>query len=102
VLLVDDDQPEPAHRREHRRARADDDAGLARRDPLALVAPLGLGQAGVEHGDPLAEARLEAAERLRGERDLGDEHDRAQSPLERGRAGLEVDLGLAAARRSEE
>jgi hypothetical protein len=33
-----------AHGREDRRARADDDARLAARDPLALVAALGLGQ----------------------------------------------------------
>ena len=47
-------------------------------------------------GDALAEARPEAAERLRGERDLGDEHDRAEPALERVLAGLEVDLRLPA------
>ena len=40
--------------------------------------------------------------RLRGERDLGDEHDRPEPALERRRAGLEVDLGLAAAGRAVE
>ena len=44
MLLVDDDQAEPAHRREDRRAGADDHARLAARDPLALVAPLGVGE----------------------------------------------------------
>ena len=75
---------------------------LARDDPLALVAPLGLGQARVQDGDAVAEARPEAAEGLRRERDLRDEHDRAAPALERGRAGLEVDLGLAAAGRAGE
>ena len=43
----------------------------------------GLGQARVEDGDALAEAGAEAAERLRGERDLGDEDDRAEPARER-------------------
>ena len=98
VLLVDADQAEARHRREDGRARSDDHRRLARDDPLALVAPLGLGQPRVEHGDPVAEASLEAPERLRRERDLGDEHDRAPASLERGGARLEIDLGLAAAR----
>ena len=98
MLLVDDDQPEPAQRREDRRARADDDPRLAARDPLALVAALGVRQPRMEQGDALAEAGAEAAERLRSERDLRHEHDRAETPLEPGGAGLEVHLGLAAAR----
>ena len=56
----------------------------------------------MEDGDPVAEARPEAAERLRRQRDLGHEHDRAPTPLERRRARLEVDLGLAAAGRARE
>ena len=102
MLLVDADQAEVRHRREDGGARADDDRRLAGDDPLALVPALRLGQAGVEHGDPVAEAGLEAAERLRGQRDLRDEHDRALAPLERRRARLEVDLRLAAAGRAGE
>ena len=75
---------------------------LAARDALALVAPLGVGQPRVEDGDAVAEARAEAAERLRRQRDLRHEHDRAAPALERRRAGLEVDLGLAAAGRAGE
>ncbi len=96
VLLVDADQAEAQHRREDGRARSDDHRRLSRDDPLALVAPLRLGQARVEHGDPVAEASLEAPQGLRRERDLGDEHDRPPASLERGGARLEVDLGLAA------
>ena len=56
----------------------------------------------MEDRDPVAEAGLEAAEGLRGERDLRDEDDRASPALERRRAGLKVDLGLAARRTGEE
>ena len=96
MLLVDADQAEAQHRREDGRARSDDHRRLSRDDPLALVAPLRLGQARVEHGDPVAEASLEAPQGLRRERDLGDEHDRPPASLERGGTRLEIDLGLAA------
>ena len=99
VLLVDDDQPDAAHRREHGRARADDDARLAARDPVALVAPLGVAERGVEDRHDVPEARPKPAHRLRGERDLGHEHDRPEPARERRSAGLQVDLGLATARR---
>ena len=102
VLLVDADQPEVADRRENRRPRADDDARLASRDPLALVASLGVGQTRVQDREPVAEARREAAGRLRRQRDLRHQHDRAEPALERRRARLEVDLGLAAAGRPRE
>src|SRR5207244_867169 len=61
------------------------------------VPPLRLRQARVEERDAVAEARAEAAKRLRGESDLGDEHDRAATRGEGGLAGADVDLGLAAA-----
>ena len=102
VLLVDDDQPEPADRREHRRARADDDPRLAARDALALVAALGVGQRRVEDRDAVAEPRADAADGLRRERDLRDEDDRAEAALEHRRARLQVDLGLAGAGRAVE
>ena len=79
-----------------RRSAPDHDRRLAGRDPLPLVPSLRVGQPRVEDRDPVAEAGLEAAEGLRGERDLRDEDDRASPALERRRAGLKVDLGLAA------
>ena len=81
VLLVDADDAEPCNGREHRRPRADHDSRLASSDPRTLVAPLRLRQRRVEHRDLLAEARAEAAERLRCQRDLGDEHDRPAPTL---------------------
>jgi hypothetical protein len=98
VLLVDADQADSAHRREHGRACADDDARRPARDPLPFVPPLRLREARVQDRDGVPEARPEASDRLRRERDLGHEHDRPEAPLERRRGGLEVDLRLAAAR----
>jgi hypothetical protein len=51
----------------------------------------------VEQRDGVSEARLEPPERLRRQRDLGNEHDRCPPARKRRRAGLKVDLGLAAA-----
>ncbi len=56
----------------------------------------------MEQRDAVAEARAEAAERLRRQRDLGDEDDRAAARGERGLARSDVDLGLAAAGRARE
>ena len=100
VLLVDDDETEPIDGREHGRPRADDDARRTRRDPLALVTTLGIGEGRVEHGDAVAEARAEATDGLRREGDLGHEHDDSAAALERRRGGLEVDLRLPAPRRA--
>ena len=99
VLLVDADQADVPHRREDRRAGADHDAGLAARDPLSLVPPLGVGQAGVEQRDRVAEPGPETPDGLRRERDLRNEDDRPEPALQCPRRGLQVDLGLAAAGR---
>ena len=54
----------------------------------------------MEHGDAIAEALAETSERLRRERDLRHEHDRAAAACERGFAGADVHLRLAAAGRA--
>ena len=97
VLLVDDDQPEPLDRREDGRARADADARGARAQAAPLVVALAGGELGVQDRDGVAEAVDEAADDLRRQRDLGDEHDHAAVLRERGRGGAQVDLGLARA-----
>ena len=97
VLLVDDDQPEVRDRGEDGGARADGDPRLARAQPPPLVVALALPQRGVQQRDGVAEARLEAADGLRRERDLGHEHDHALAALERRGGGAQVDLGLARA-----
>jgi hypothetical protein len=97
VLLVHADDPERGKRREHGGASPDHDRRLAGHDPLALVTPLGLRKTRVDDRDTIAEARPEATERLRRERDLRHEHDRSTAGCDRSLAGTDVDLGLAAA-----
>ena len=97
MLLVEDDQAEVVDGREDGAARADGDPGLVRPEAAPLVVALALGQRGVQQRDRVPEARLEARDRLRRERDLGHEHDHA---LPAGQARLrraEVHLGLARA-----
>ena len=90
-------RPRPLDRREDRRARADRDPRLARAQPPPLVVALALAERGVQQRDGVAEARLEAPDRLRRQRDLRHEHDHALPALERPRRGAQVDLGLARA-----
>ena len=97
MLFVDDDQAEVRERGEHGRTRADADARLARAHAQPLVVALAGGELRMQHRDDIAEAVLETARDLRGERDLGHEHDRRAPALERRRDGAQVDLGLAAA-----
>src|SRR5262249_60815568 len=96
VLLVHADDAHVAERREDRRPGTDHDGCFTGRDPLAFVTPLGLGQSRVQQRDLAAETSSKPTKRLRRQRDLGYEHDRASPAFERRRAGLEVDLGLAA------
>ncbi len=72
MLLVDDDQAYVCKWREHRRARPDADARLARAKPEPFVVPLALTEPGVEHRDHIAEPCLEPSDGLRREADLGD------------------------------
>ena len=74
MLLVDDDQAEPVERREHRRARADDDVDLAAAHAVPLVVPLAVGEAAVLDGDAVAEAGPHAAGHRRRQGDLGHQH----------------------------
>ena len=95
MLLVNHDQANVVERREHGGAGTDADARFAGTQPQPLVMALALAEPGMEHRDDVAKAGLEATDGLRGERDLGNQHDRAPSGLERGLHRLEVDLGLA-------
>ena len=102
MLLVDADHAERRERREHGRAGADDDGRLAGNDPFALVPPFGVGETRVEQRHPVAEAGAEAAERLRRQRDLRHEDDRASGAGESGLTRPDVHLGLAAPGRAGE
>ena len=63
-----------SERGEQRRARSDDDAGLASAHEVPLVEALTRRQPRVQDGDVVAEPRAEATDGLRRERDLGHEH----------------------------
>ena len=98
VLLVDDDQAEVGQRREDRRAGAHADPRRPAAQAHPLVVALAVGELGVQDRDGVAEARDEARHDLRGQRDLGDEHEHRAPLLERRVRGVQVDLGLARAR----
>ena len=98
MLLVDHDQPEiarPARRPPIGGRRRCVASPGRRRCHSSRRSPRG--EPRVEQGDAVAEARREAADGLRRERDLGHQHDRAAPALERRLGGGEVDLGLAGA-----
>ena len=95
MLFVDDDEAEFGEWQKEGRARADDHPRLAarRRRPDALA--LALGQPGMPFGRPRAETSREPVEKLRGERDLRQEHERLAPLPQRFGDRLEIDLGLA-------
>ena len=96
VLLVHDDDARPGQGHEHRRARAHDHRHLARARLQPRAQPLGLGQAGVQHGHRHRQAAPEAVHGLRREGDLGDEHQGLPPGLDHALDDPQVDLGLAA------
>ncbi len=97
MFLVDDDEPRASQRREHRRARADDDVGLAARRGQPGARALAFAQARVHHFDARGQAFAETAQRLRGQTDFGHEHERLPAARDDVFDQREIDLGLAAA-----
>ncbi len=95
VLLVDDDEAEIGVRQEQRGARADDDTHLAGRDraPGACAQPRR--KLRVPFRRPHPEPLGEAIEKLRGERDLGHQHQRLFAAADDLADRLEIDRGLA-------
>ena len=96
MLLVEHDQTGVRNRCEDRRASSDDDGASPLPDLAPLIEALPAGESAVQDGDPLVEPRSKAIHDLVRERDLGDEHDRSPTPLQRSRRRTQVDLGLAA------
>ncbi len=100
VFFVDHDQLQVRQRRQQRKPRTEHDARLAqvRRQPVQHA--LALGQAAVQRGEHHArEARPDIAFELRREVDLGDHDQDLRLWIARQHlgAGLQIDLGLAAA-----
>ena len=98
ILLVDDHQAETREGGEHGAARADDDIGIAGANPSPFGGPLRLGEPGVDQRQTAGEATREAAHRLRGETDLGNQGKRLATGGQGGGDRRQIDLGLAAAR----
>ena len=98
VLFVDDDEPEPRHRREHREPRAEHHVGEAevRREPAGEA--LGRRQCTVQRDDvATGESLCEASFELRREVDLGHQHQRLPARIQTALGRAQIDLGLAAA-----
>src|SRR5438445_4135012 len=98
VLFVDDDKAQAGLRRKKGAARADDDV----EPPFAHLVPhievLARREAAVHHSDAAREALAKAADRLRRQRDLRYESDRALAERNRPLQRRQVDFRLAAAR----
>ena len=101
VFLVDHDQAEPRSGSEDRRPRAHHHVHPARGDLPPLGVSLGCREVAVEHGHR-AKPGTKPVAGLRGEADLGHEHDRLPAIRHGLLDGLQVDLRLAAARDAEE
>ncbi len=97
VLLVDDEHGELRQRREHGRARADDDARLAAVGAPPGVAALRSRERRMQDGGLGVEPPPETLDELRRQRDLGHEHQRLAARGDRRRDDAHVHLGLAAA-----
>ena len=59
MLLVHHDQAQRGHRREHGRARADDDVDVAATDAMPLIVTFAIAEAAVLDGDAIAEGTAE-------------------------------------------
>ena len=97
VLFIDDDQAEIGIGQEQRRARADHDRNFAVGDRAPGARALARRQFRMPFRRAHAEARGEAVEELRGERDLRHQDQALPAAADHLRHRLEIDLGLAGA-----
>ena len=97
VLLIDDDQPEIGVRQEQRRARADHDRDFAFGDGRPGAGALARRELRMPFRRAGAEARGEAVEELRGERDLRHQDQALPAGADRVGHRLEINFGLARA-----
>ena len=75
MLLVDDHQAQRSHRREHRRAGADDNVHVTAADALPLIVAFAVGESAVLDGDALAKGGAEERRNRGGQRDLRHEEE---------------------------
>ena len=96
MLLIHHDQPQPLHRRKHRRARADHHPRASQADTPPLVKALTRGQARMQHRGHIAKARAEPRDHLRGQHDLRHQHNGSAPTLQAAAHGADEYFGLAA------
>jgi len=97
VFLIDNDQAEIGIRQEQSRACADNDTRFAIRHGAPGARALARRQFRMPGRRPCAEARGEAVEKLRGQRDLRHQDQALPAAADRVSHRLEIDLGLARA-----
>ncbi len=97
VFLVDHDQPGLRQRREHRRACAHDHPRFAAQAGGPGAGAFAIVEAGMQRMHRHAQALAEACQRLRGQADLGHQHQCLASPAQAVGDGVQIDLGLSAA-----
>jgi hypothetical protein len=96
VLFVDDDEAKVCYRCKEGAPGAYGDSNFARAKTAPHAVALARGKPGVKHSDVIAEPRSHAPYELRSQRDLGDEHDRANTSLASHGESPKVHLGLPA------
>ncbi len=98
MLFVDDDEAKVGERQKQSRARADNDRRLPARHRRPDAFALPLSQTGMPFGGSFTEARREPIEKLPGERNLRQQHQRLPFLPQSLRNALEINLRLARTR----
>ena len=97
MLLVEHDQPKIRRRSKDGTACPDHDLDFALRDPPPMLVTLDVGHVAMKHRHSI-EPRPEAGDRLRRQADLGHKQNRLPAKSHDFLNGLDIHLGLAAAR----
>ena len=97
VLLIDHDQRQVGHRREHGRTRTYHNVGLAIADALPLLGALVVGERRVQDRDLVAENLVQVRGHRGSQSDLGHQQDRRASLGQHGLHGRQIHGGLARA-----
>ena len=98
VLLVDDDETEPRHRREHGETRPEHEVGLPQRGGGPMTATESCGKPAVQrHRAPSRQRARDALLKLRRQIDLRHQQQRLAARIDASGRRREIDLRLAAA-----
>ena len=95
VFLVDDDQPQVLHRREHAGSRGHHDGSLPGANAPPFLGAFGILKRGVQNGHALAETMVKLTGDGGRQRDLGNQQKRAAAQRQGRFDRVQVDFGLA-------